>query len=211
MIRVLVIDEYPVVRAGLREIFARQGDMAVMGEAGTGAVVRRLVAEKSWDVVVLDLNLPDRSGLEVLKEIKREHPELPVLALSEHHEDQLAVRAFRAGAAGYLTKTAAPDEWVDVVRQLCQGRRYVSPAVAEELIGALSEEPDRVPHQRLSGREYQVLRLLGSGKSVSQIAKDMRLSRKTISTYRARTLEKMGMRSNTQLVQYVLRYLTEPR
>jgi len=209
-IRVLVIDEYPIVRAGLRKIFERERDIVVTGETGTGAEVRGLVAQKSSDVVVLDLNLHNPSGLEVLKEIKREHPGLPVLVVSEHREGQLAVHAFRAGAAGYITRKAPPEEWVEAVRQLIQGRRYVSPAVAEELIGALGDELAPAPHLRLSKREYQVLRLIGGGTSVSQIAKDMRLSVKTISTYRARILEKMGMRSNAELVRYVLRHPAAP-
>jgi len=211
MIRVLVADDHPVVRIGLREILTQQRDIAVLGEAGTGAEVCKLVAQKAWDVIVLDVTLPDRSGLDVLKEIKRERPKLPILILSAYPEEEYAVRALRAGAAGYVTKKASPEELVRAVRRLAQGLRYMSPAAAEELIGALGNGLDQAPHERLSDREYQVLCLLGSGKSVGQIAQELERSVKTISTYRARILEKMEMQSNAQLVHYVLqRRLAEP-
>jgi len=211
MIRVLVADDHPVVRVGLREVLTQQRDIAVLGEAGTGAEVLKLVAQKAWDVIVLDVTLPDRSGLDVLKEIKRERPKLPILILSAYPEEEYAVRALRAGAAGYVTKKASPEELVRAVRRLAQGLRYMSPAAAEELIGALGNGLDQAPHERLSDREYQVLCLLGSGKSVGQIAQELERSVKTISTYRARILEKMEMQSNAQLVHYVLqRRLAEP-
>jgi len=211
MIRVLVADDHPVVRVGLREILTQKRDKAVLGEAGTGAEVLKLVALKAWDVIVLDVTLPDRSGLDVLKEIKRERPKLPILILSAYPEEEYAVRALRAGAAGYVTKKASPEELVRAVRRLAQGLRYMSPAAAEELIGALGNGLDQAPHERLSDREYQVLCLLGSGKSVGQIAQELERSVKTISTYRARILEKMEMQSNAQLVHYVLqRRLAEP-
>src|SRR5213593_1340989 len=196
MIRVLVADDHPVVRIGLREILARQRDIAVLGEAGTGAEVCKLVEQKAWDVIVLDVTLPDRSGLDVLKEIKRERPKLPILILSAYPEEDYAVRALRAGAAGYVTKSASPEELVRAVRRLAQGLRYMSPAAAEELIGELGNGLDQAPHERLSDREYQVLCLLGSGKSVGRIAQELERSVKTISTYRARILEKMDMQSN---------------
>jgi len=211
MIRVLVADDHPVVRVGLREILTRQRDIVVLGEAGTGAEVCKLVEQKAWDVIVLDVTLPDRSGLDVLKEIKRERPKLPILILSAYPEEDYAVRALRAGAAGYVTKSASPEELVRAVRRLAQGQRYMSPAAAEELIGALGNGLDQAPHERLSDREYQVLCLLGSGKSVGRIAQELERSVKTISTSRARILEKMDMQSNAQLVHYVLqRRLAEP-
>lgn len=213
MIRVLVADDHPVVRTGLREILVRQCDIAMLGEARTGAEVRRLVAQKPWDVVVLDESLPDCSGLEVVKEIKRERPKLPVLILGVYPEKEFAVRALRAGAAGYISKKAAPEELVSAVLRLAQGRRYMSPAAAEELIAALNngDGSDQAPHERLSDREYQVLCLLGSGKSVGQIALELERSVKTISTYRARILAKMEMQGNAQLMHYVLqRRLAEP-
>jgi len=213
MIRVLVADDHPVVRSGLRAILARQCNISTLGEAETGAEVRRLVAQKPWDVVVLDLSLPDCSGLEVAREIKRERPKLPILILSVQPDEEFAVRALRAGAAGCINKTAAPEELVRAVQLLAQGRRYMSPAAAEKLIAALGNgnRSDEALHARLSDREYQVLCLLGSGKSVSRIADDLARSVKTISTYRARILAKMEMRSTAHLVHYVLQqHLAEP-
>ena len=213
MIRVLVADDHPVIRAGLREILVRRCNIAMLGEAGTGVEVRQLVAQKPWDVVVLDVSLPDCSGLEMVKEIKRERPKLPVLILGVYPEKEFAVRALRAGAAGYISRKAAPEELVNAVLRLAQGRRYMSPAAADELIAALSNGhgSDQAPHERLSDREYQVLCLVGSGKSVGQIAQELGRSVKTISTYRARILAKMEMQGNAQLVHYVLqRRLAEP-
>lgn len=212
MIRVLVADDHPVVRTGLRAILARRCNIATLAEASTGAEVRHLVGQKPWDVVVLDTNLPDCAGLEIVKEIKRLRPNLPTLLLSVHPDEEFAVRALRAGAAGYISKRAAPEELASAVQRLAQGRRYLSPAAAEELIQALGNgDGDRAPHTRLSDREYQVLCLLGSGKSVGQIAGELDRSIKTISTHRARILAKMEMRSTAQLVHYVLQQrLAEP-
>jgi two-component system invasion response regulator UvrY len=211
-IRVLVADDHPVVRAGLRAILARRCNVGTLGEAGTGAEVRLLVAQKPWDVVVLDTNLPDCAGLEMVKEIKRLHPNLPALILGVHPDEEFAVRALRAGAAGYISKRAAPEELASAVQRLSQGRRYMSPAAAEELVRALGNgSGERAPHTRLSDREYQVLCLLGSGKSVGQIAEELARSVKTISTYRARILGKMEMQSTAQLVHYVLQqHLADP-
>jgi two-component system invasion response regulator UvrY len=213
MIRVLIADDHPIVRTGLRTVLARGGNIAAVGEAGTGAEVRRLVAQKAWDVVVLDVNLPDCDGLDMVKEIKHLRPNLPILILSVHSDEVFAVRALRAGAAGYTSKRAAPEELVSAVQRLAQGRRYLSPAAAEELVAALGngDATGQAPHVRLSDREYQVLCLLGSGKSVGQIAGALALSVKTVSTYRARILVKMDMQSTAQLVFYVLKQrLAEP-
>ena len=211
--RVLVADAHPVVRAGLRAILARECHISALGEAQNCAELRLLVAQKPWDVVALDLSLPDCHGLDVVKEIKRERPKLPILILGVHSEEEIAVRALRAGAAGYISKTAAPEELVRAVQRLAQGRRYMSPAAADGLLEALANRDgmDHAPHERLSNREYQVLCLLGSGKSVGQIAQELSRSVKTISTYRARILAKMELQSNAQLVHYVLRrQLAEP-
>jgi len=213
MIRVLIADDHPIVRAGLRFVLARRCNITALGEAGTGAEVRRLVAQKPWDVVVLDVNLPDCNGLDMVKEIKRLRPNLPILILSVHPDEEFAVRALRAGAAGYSSKRAAPEELAKAVQRLAQGRQYLSPAVAEELVAALrhGDATGQAPHVRLSDREYQVLCLFGSGKSVGQIAEALALSVKTVSTYRARILLKMDMRSTAQLVHYVLKQrLAEP-
>jgi two-component system, NarL family, invasion response regulator UvrY len=211
--RVLVADAHPVVRAGLRAILSRECHITALGEAHTGAELRLLVAQKPWDVVVLDLSLSDGHGLGVVKVIKRERPRLPILILGAHPEEEFAVRALRAGAAGYISKTAPAEELVHAVQRLAQGRRYMSPAAADGLIEALGNRvgSDHAPHERLSDREYQVLCLLGSGKSVGQIAEQLTRSVKTISTYRARILAKMEMQSSAQLVHYVLlRRLAEP-
>jgi two-component system, NarL family, invasion response regulator UvrY len=213
MIRVVVADRHPVVRIGLRAILVRRCHITTLGEAETGPELLHLVAKQPWDVVVLDASLPDRNGLEIVKEIKRTQPKLPVLVLSDHPENELAVRALRAGAAGYISKTATPAELVNAVLRLAQGQRYMSPAAAEELITALGSgyPSDQAPHERLSNREFQVLCLLGSGKSVGRIAEELERSVKTISTYRARILTKMEMHSTAELVHYALqRRLTEP-
>ena len=213
MIRVLVADRHPVVRTGLRAILVRRCHIATLGEAETGPEVLHLIAKQPWDVIVLDASLPDRNGLEIVKEIKRTRPKLPILVISDHPENELAVRALRAGAAGYISKKATPAELVNAVLRLAQGQRYMSPAAAEELITALGSgyPSDQAPHERLSNREFQVLCLLGSGKSVGRIAEELERSVKTISTYRARILTKMEMRSTAQLVHYALqRRLTEP-
>jgi DNA-binding NarL/FixJ family response regulator len=204
MTRVLIADDHPIVRTGLKGILGQQHDMAVLGEAATGAEVCRMVVQKPWDVVILDVSLPDRNGLEVLKDIKRQRPKIPVLVLVAHHDEQFAVRAIRAGAAGYLTKSAEPEEVINAVRRLAQGKRYLNPAVAEELIQTLGHKSDEAPHQRLSDREFQVLCLLGSGKSVRQIADELGRDIKTIGTHRARILEKLNLQSTAQLVRYVL-------
>jgi len=213
VIRVLVADDHPVVRIGLRAILGHRASIATVAEAGTGAEVRLLVAQKPWDVLVLDVNLPGGAGLEMVKEIKRLRPSLPTLMLGVHPDSEFAVRALRAGAAGYISKRAAPEELIIAVQRLAQGRRYMSPAAAEELVHVLGNGngADQAPHARLSDREYQVLCLLGSGKSVGQIAEELARSIKTISTYRARILVKMEMRSTAQLMHYVLQQrLAEP-
>ena len=213
MIRVLVVDDHPVVRTGLRAILTRPAHIAILGEAATGAEVCQLVVQKHWDVIVLDESLPDRSGLDVVREIKRERPKLPILVLGLHSEGSFAVRALRAGASGYISKKATPEELVSAVLRLAQGRRYMSPTAAEELVAALGNGrgSDQAPHERLSDREYQVLCLIGSGKSVGQIAQKLERSVKTISTHRARILAKMEMGNTAQLVHYVLQQrLAEP-
>ena len=205
MIRLLVADDHAVVRRGLRQIVADTPDLRVEGEAATAAEVLSQVGERRWDVVVLDLSLPGGSGLDLLGEVRRKRPDLPVLILTVHSEEQYAVRALRAGAAGYLTKESAPEQLVEAVRKVVRGGRYVSPAVAERLAFSLGPHADRPPHEALSDREFQVLRMLASGRTVSQVAGDLTLSVKTVSTYRARILEKMGMKTNAELTHYAIR------
>jgi two-component system, NarL family, invasion response regulator UvrY len=205
VIRLLVADDHAIVRRGLHQIVAEAPGLEVAGEAATAEEVLARVEERSWDVVVLDLSLPGGNGLDLLAEVKRRRPDLPVLILTVHSEEQYAVRALRAGAAGYLTKESAPEQLVEAVRKVVRGGRYVSPAVAERLAFNLGRDPDRPPHEALSDREYQVLRRVASGKTVSEVAAELSLSVKTVSTYRARILEKMGMKSNAELTHYAIK------
>jgi DNA-binding NarL/FixJ family response regulator len=205
MIRALVADDHAVVRRGLKELLTESREVAVMGEAATAQEVMDQVRRGRWDVVVLDLNLPDRSGLDVLRELKQERPQLPVLILTICSEDQFAIRALRAGASGYLTKESAPEELVDAVRRVVRGGKYISPALAERLALWVGADGERPPHETLSDREFQVFRLLASGRTVSQAAESLHLSVKTVSTYRARLLEKMNMKTNAELTLYAVR------
>lgn len=205
MIRVLVVDDHAVVRRGLAELLSESSDIEVRGEAGTADDTMRAVRDGEWDAVVLDINLPDRSGLELLRDLKQEKPKLPVLILTICSEHQFAVRALRAGASGYLTKESAPAELVLAVRKVVNGGRYVSPALAERLATLVSSKWEQMPHDHLSDREYQVFRLLASGRTVSETGEELNLSGKTISTHRARILEKMGLRTNAELTVYAVR------
>jgi two-component system, NarL family, invasion response regulator UvrY len=204
MKRILIIDDHEIVRDGLKKILNEQPDDKTFGEASTAAEALRLVAEQDWDVVVLDLSLGGRSGLEVLKELKQIRPRLPVLILSMHSEEQYARRAFRAGAAGYITKDSPRAELVKAINKVAAGGRYVSPALAEELVIDLERRSDGPPHETLSDREFEVLCLIASGKTVGEIASLLSLSDSTISTYRARILEKMGMKTNAELTHYAI-------
>jgi len=205
MKRILIVDDHEVVRDGVKRIFDEQEPgMAVFGEASNGPEALRLVREEAWDVVVLDLTLDDRSGLEVLKELKQIRPKIPVLILSMHSEEQYARRAFKAGAAGYTTKDSPRAELVKAVNRVIEGGRYVSPAMAEKLIVDIERGSDKPVHETLSDREFEVMRLIASGKTVGEIAELLSLSDKTISTYRARLLEKMGMKTSAELTHYAV-------
>ena len=203
-LRVLIADDHPIVRRGLREILAAETRIAEVIEAAHPQQVLDLANTSACDVVVLDLGLPGRGGLEVLKDLRRDHPRLPVLILSMQPEEQYAVRALRAGAAGYLTNDAAPAKLIEAIHKLTTGGRYVSPAVAEQLAAGLTSDVTKPPQELLSDREYQVLRLIASGKTVGDIAEQLSLSVKTISSYRARILEKMGMSNNAELMLYAI-------
>jgi DNA-binding NarL/FixJ family response regulator len=205
MKRILIVDDHEVVRDGVKRIFDEQEPgMAAFGEASNGPEALRLVREEAWDVVVLDLTLDDRSGLEVLKELKQIRPKLPVLILSMHSEEQYARRAFKAGAAGYTTKDSPRAELVKAVNRVIEGGRYVSPAMAEKLIVDIERGSDKPVHETLSDREFEVMRLIASGKTVGEIAELLSLSDKTISTYRARLLEKMRMKTSAELTHYAV-------
>ncbi len=204
MIRVLVADDHPLLRNGLKQILNQEPDLEVLGEAENSEQVLQRIDEQRWDVVVLDITMPGRGGLDVLREIRRRRPALPVLILSMHAEDQFAVRAIKAGANGYLSKSNASGEVVHAIRRVLTGKKYVSSSLAETLANALESDTDRAPHETLSDREFQVMCKIASGKTVSQIAAEISLSVKTVSTYRARVLEKMSMRTNSELTRYAL-------
>jgi len=205
MIRALITDDHAVVRRGLRDLLTDSHQIDVAGEASNAREAMQHVRSGQWDVLILDINLPDLNGLDLLRDLKSERPDLPILILTVCPEDQFAVRALRSGAAGYLTKACAPAELVDAVEKVARGGRYVSPAVAERLAVLVGGECDGLPHESLSEREYQVTRMLASGRTVSQIAVEMNLSVKTVSTYRSRVLDKMGMRTNAELTYYAVR------
>jgi len=204
MINILIADDHSIVRAGLKQIIAEIPDMAIVDEASNGNEVLEKIRMNDYSVVVLDIAMPGISGLEALKEIKSERPGLPVLMLSMYPEDQYAIRVLRSGAAGYLTKESAPAELVTAIRTVANGKKYISPSVAERLVFNLDFEGKREPHELLSDREFQVLCMIASGKAVSDIAKELSLSVKTISTYRSRILEKMKFKNNAELTTYAI-------
>lgn len=205
MIKVLVADDHAIVRRGLRQILAETTDIMVAGEAGSAAEVMTLVREQRWTVIVLDISLPGATGLQLLSEVKREKPEIPVLVLTAHPEDQYAVRAIRAGASGFLNKESAPDKLIEAVRKVASGGRYVGAELAETLASVLAGEGKGEPHERLSDREFEIFKMLASGKTVSEVAHELSLSVKTVSTHRTRMLKKMEMRTNAELTHYAMR------
>jgi DNA-binding NarL/FixJ family response regulator len=205
MIRILVADDHTVVREGIKQILAGQEDMIVEDEAGSGQEVLHKVTKKNYDLILLDISMPGRSGLEILEEIKVMQPKLPVLILSMHPEEQYAVRTLRAGAAGYLTKASAPQELICAIQKVSRGGKYVTASLAEKLALELDAGAEKPCHARLSNREYQVMLMLACGRSVSEVAEELCLSAKTISTYRTRILEKMNMKKNAELTLYAVR------
>lgn len=205
MIKILIADDHPIVRQGLKQILSEESDMGVLGEAQNSQEVLELVRKQDWDIVILDITMPGRGGIDVLKELKHEHPKLPVLMLSVHPEDQYAVRALKAHASGYMTKDSAPEELVKAIRKILRGGKYISSTLAEKLVFDLETETEKPLHETLSDREHQVLLMIASGKTVSEIAKELSLSVKTIDTYRARILEKMKMKTNAELTYYAIK------
>ncbi|MDA8432186.1 MAG: response regulator transcription factor [Nitrospiraceae bacterium] len=201
MIRILVADDHRIVREGLKQILAENPDMTVTDEASNGQEVLTKIRKTECDVVLLDISMPGRSGLDILKQLKTERPRLSVLVLSMYSEEQYAMRALRAGAAGYMTKESAPDELIDAIRKVSTGRKYISPSVAEKMAFSLADD-ERPPHENLSDREYQVMCMIASGKTIKAIADELSLSVKTVSTYRTRILEKMKMKNNAELTHY---------
>jgi two-component system invasion response regulator UvrY len=202
--RVLIADDHAVFRRGLRETLAEAFSRVTFGEAKTAQETLEHVRRLEWDVVILDISMPGKSGLDILDELKRSRPKLPILLLSMHPEEQFARRALKAGAAGYLTKESVPEELKEAVKKVAAGGRYVSATLAEKLASDLRAGADTPIHELLSAREFQVLRMIASGKTVKDIAEEISLSVKTVSTYRARILDKTGMKTNAELIRYAL-------
>jgi two-component system, NarL family, invasion response regulator UvrY len=203
--RVLIADDHAVVRAGLKQILVDVWTTVVVGEAKDAHEALRMVREQDWDVVVLDISMPGKSGIDVLKELKQGRSRLPVLVLTSHSVEQYAVRVMRAGAAGYMTKESAPEHLIEAIRKVMKGGKYISPQLAEVLVSTLTADTEKPPHEILSDREYQVLRLIALGKTVGEIASELFLSDNTISTYRARILEKLGMKTTAELIYYAIK------
>ena len=204
MIKVLVVDDHAIIRKGLKQILDDTNDMRVTGEADCGMQAINMAQCEEYDMVLLDISLPDKHGVEVLKQLKLNHPQISILMLSMHAEDQYAVRAMKAGAAGYLNKQSAPSQLVDAIRQVANGKKYISNELAQQLAAGLSEGFQELLHQTLSNREYQTLCLLASGKKLSEMAEIMSLSAKTVSVYRARLLDKMKLKTNAEAIQYAI-------
>jgi DNA-binding NarL/FixJ family response regulator len=205
IIKVFIADDHAIVREGLKQILAETRDIVVAGEAENGLDAIKLFRKSGCHVMLLDISLPDRSGIDVLKQLKKEKPELAVLMLSMHREDQYAIRSLKAGAAGYLTKQSAPRELVTAIRQVGAGLKYISPALAQELANHVGEDHEAPPHDALSDREYQTLTMIASGMTVSAIARELSLSVKTVSEYRARLLVKMNLKNSAELTHYAIK------
>ena len=203
--RILIVDDHAIVREGLKQILAEVDDIEVAGEADCSSQALRLARQQPWDMVLMDITMPDRSGLETLELMKKEHPAIKVLMLSMHRETQYAVRALKSGAAGYLNKQSAPAQLVEAIRQVASGKKYISAEVAQELASQVSGERESLPHEGLSNREYQTLCMIASGLPVSAIADQLALSVKTISMYRARLLKKMQLKNNAELTHYAIK------
>lgn len=204
-IRVLIADDHAILRRGLRQIIEETDDLTVVGEAESSAETLGQIRSQPCDVVLLDISMPDRNGMDTLAIIARDHPKIAVLMLSTHPENQYAVRALRAGAAGYLTKQSAPAQLVNAIRRVATGKKFVTPGVAEELARHVLNDSDRPPHELLSNREYQTMCLIASGSTVSEIAVQLSLSVKTVSVYRARILAKLGVTNNAAIAHYAIK------
>lgn len=204
MKRILVVDDHALIRKGLRQLLEDQPDFEVSGEAANGLQAISVLRERHYDLVLLDIALPDKHGIDVLKQIRIEHPDTKVIVLSVYPEDQYGLRALKLGAMGYINKQGAPDNLLEAVRQVLNGKKYISETVAEQLLNNLIGESQELPHQSLSNREYQTLCLMASGKSLTEISEIMMLSPKTISVYRTRMLGKMNFKHNAEAVHYAI-------
>jgi len=205
MIKILIADDHAIVREGLKQIVSETTDIAIEGEAINGQQVLELIRTNKWDVILLDIAMPGRGGIDTLKQLKIEKPALPVLVLSMYPEEQYAVRALKAGASGYLTKESAPEELIEAIRKVSNGGKYISSSLSEKLAITVGEGIEKPLHEKLSDREYQVVLMIASGKTANEIADELSLSIKTISTNRARALKKMGMKNNAELTYYVIK------
>ena len=206
MISILVVDDHALIRKGLKQLLEDTPDIRITGEAECGVQAINMVRAHRYDLVLLDISLPDKQGIDVLRQLKVEHPNIKVIVLSMHPEDQYGVRTLKAGALGYLNKQSAPDLLIGAIRQVLSGKKYISEIIAEQLLNNLIGESQELLHQTLSNREYQTLCLMASGKSLTEIAEDMSLSPKTISVYRGRMLEKMGFKNNAEAIHYAITY-----
>jgi two-component system invasion response regulator UvrY len=202
MIKLIIADDHPIVREGLKQIIADSPHFTVSDEAGNGPELLDKVRKEDFDVIILDLKMPGMDGLDVLKQLKIEKPRIPVIILTIHPEAQYALRILRAGASGYLTKESVSDELITAIKKVHRGGKYISPSLAEKIAFALDTDSEKMLHETLSDREYQVMYMIASGKTVTEIAEELNLSVKTISTYRARILEKMNMKTNAELTRY---------
>ncbi|MCX8021443.1 MAG: response regulator transcription factor [Syntrophorhabdaceae bacterium] len=206
MINVIIVDDHPVVIKGLKEIILENFSNLTIDDASSGHELLEKIQKVKYDLVILDISLPDINGLEVLKEVKKRQPRLSVLIISMYPENDYAIRAIKAGAKGYITKRSAPDELILAMRKILSGKRYVSPTFLEQMIFDFEEEPEKSPHQKLSDRELQVMCLLGKGKCIKEIAYHLHLSVNTVRTYRARVLEKIGLKGTNELIHYVIKH-----
>jgi DNA-binding NarL/FixJ family response regulator len=206
MIRILIVDDHAIVGGGLKQFLGNVGGFEVAGEARSGSEALEKIAALPWDLVLLDVGLPDMNGIEVLKHIKRDRPGLPVLVFSMYAEDDYAMAALEAGAIGYLPKDSAPEEILAAIRRASSGERYLSPALAEKLLCGSLTVARKLPHDNLSNREYEVMQMLSRGMPLTEIAESLHLSPKTVSTYRARVLEKLGLTRNAEVTRYVLKH-----
>jgi DNA-binding NarL/FixJ family response regulator len=204
MIRIIIVDDHPVVRRGLKQILQEESDVKVVGEAESAQEALKIIRTIDCDAVVLDISLPGASGVEILKQLKYEYKKLPVLILSVHPEEQYAVRVMKAGASGYLTKESAPEELVKAIRKIVSGGKYISSSLAERLITDI-DASGKPRHEKLSDREFEIMRMIASGKAIKTIAEELYLSEKTVSTYRTRLLEKMKMTTNAEIISYALK------
>ncbi|MCX6151325.1 MAG: response regulator transcription factor [Ignavibacteriales bacterium] len=204
MIKILIADDHSIVRQGLKQIVAEENDIVVQGEAGSAEELFPILEKQEFDLIILDINMPGKSGIEILKDISIRFPQIPVLILSMYGEEQYGIRAIKAGAAGYLKKVSAPEELVKAIKKIVGGGKYISPTLAEKLADRLGDKTNKSPHEILSNREYEIMCKIASGKSIEEIAEELSISVPTVYTYRNRIFEKMNLKSNVELTQYVL-------